>query len=109
MQPLGYLPVDHGGSFPETGLVFCASIDDYLNVIKKHEYTRADKEEDRIKHVDYCNANTGPDIDDSPVCVASGTMAPGLDDWSRTVNDLKPTMVSVIRSGLLITGPPSID
>ncbi|MGL5649574.1 MAG: DUF1015 domain-containing protein [Clostridium sp.] len=45
----------------QTGLVFCASIDDYLeNVIKKHEFTRADKEEDRIKHVDYCNANTGP-------------------------------------------------
>lgn len=45
----------------QTGLVACASIDDYLNnVIKKHENTRADKETDRIKHVDYCNANTGP-------------------------------------------------
>ena len=45
----------------QTGLVFCASIDDYLNnVIKKHEYTRADKELDRINHVDYCDANTGP-------------------------------------------------
>ncbi len=45
----------------QTGLVACASIDDYLNnVIKKHEFTRADKEEDRIKHVDYCDANTGP-------------------------------------------------
>ncbi len=45
----------------QTGLVACASIDDYLNnVIKKHEFTRADKEQDRIKHVDYCNANTGP-------------------------------------------------
>lgn len=46
---------------PQTGLVFCASIDDYLNdVIKKHEFTRADKEQDRIKHVDVCNAHTGP-------------------------------------------------
>ncbi len=45
----------------QTGLVFCASIDDYLNnVIKKHEYTRADKELDRINHVDYCDSNTGP-------------------------------------------------
>ncbi|GAA0071589.1 DUF1015 domain-containing protein [Clostridium sardiniense] len=45
----------------QTGLVFTASIDDYVsNVIKKHEFTRADKEEDRINHVDYCNANTGP-------------------------------------------------
>jgi uncharacterized protein (DUF1015 family) len=45
----------------QTGLVACASIDDYLdNKIKKHENTREDKEIDRIKHVDTCNANTGP-------------------------------------------------
>ena len=41
----------------QTGLVACASIDDYLNgVIKKHENTRAEKEQDRIRHVDTCNA-----------------------------------------------------
>ena len=45
----------------QTGLVACASIDDYLNhVIKKHENTRAEKEEDRIRHVDVCSAQTGP-------------------------------------------------
>lgn len=45
----------------QTGIVGCASIDDYMNnVIKKHELTRADKEADRINHVDYCDANTGP-------------------------------------------------
>lgn len=45
----------------QTGLVGCASVDDYLNnVIKKHELTRAEKEADRIRHVDTCNANTGP-------------------------------------------------
>ncbi len=45
----------------QTGIVGCASIDDYMNnIIKKHEFTRADKEEDRIRHVDYCDANTGP-------------------------------------------------
>ena len=45
----------------QAGLVGCASIDDYNNnVIKKHELTRADKEEDRIRHVDTLNANTGP-------------------------------------------------
>ncbi|GAB6172638.1 DUF1015 domain-containing protein [Paradesulfitobacterium aromaticivorans] len=45
----------------QTGLVGCTSIDDYINdIIKKHEHTRADKERDRINHVDYCNANTGP-------------------------------------------------
>lgn len=45
----------------QTGLVACASVDDYLNgVIRKHENTRADKEQDRICHVDACNAQTGP-------------------------------------------------
>lgn len=45
----------------QTGLVACASIDDYQNnIIKKHENTRADKEIDRINHVDTCNAQTGP-------------------------------------------------
>ena len=45
----------------QTGVVGCASIDDYLNnVIKKHENTRADKEEDRIRHVDTCSMQTGP-------------------------------------------------
>ena len=45
----------------QTGIVGTSSIDDYLNgVIKKHENTREDKEQDRICHVDACNANTGP-------------------------------------------------
>lgn len=45
----------------QTGIVGCASIDDYLeNRIKKHELTRADKEQDRIRHVDTCAAQTGP-------------------------------------------------
>ena len=43
------------------GLVVCAYVDDYLNgVIKKHELTRADKEEDRMKHVRVNNANIEP-------------------------------------------------
>ena len=45
----------------QTGIVACASIDDYLNsVIKKHENTREEKEQDRIRHVDTCSAQTGP-------------------------------------------------
>jgi len=44
----------------QAGLVVCASIDDYLNgIIKKHENTRVDKEKDRIKHIEYTDANTG--------------------------------------------------
>jgi uncharacterized protein (DUF1015 family) len=45
----------------QVGLVVCTSIDEYMDsTIKKHELTRADKELDRIKHVDACDANTGP-------------------------------------------------
>lgn len=45
----------------QTGIVACSSIDDYENnIIKKHENTRADKEIDRINHVNICNAQTGP-------------------------------------------------
>ena len=45
----------------QTGITACASIDDYAQgIIKKHENTRADKEADRIHHVDSCNAQTGP-------------------------------------------------
>lgn len=43
------------------GIVGCAAVDDYLkNVIKKHELTRPDKEEDRMKHVRINNANIEP-------------------------------------------------
>ena len=45
----------------QIGIVGCTSVDEYQNgQIKKHELTRADKEQDRINHVDYCDANTGP-------------------------------------------------
>lgn len=45
----------------QTGIVALSSVQDYLDgVIKKHENTRADKEADRIRHVDICNAQTGP-------------------------------------------------
>ncbi len=44
----------------QTGLVACFAVDDYLNnVIKKHEFTRPEKEDDRTKHVDICSAQTG--------------------------------------------------
>lgn len=60
-QPCFYIYRQIMDGRAQTGLVGCASIDDYLNnVIKKHEKTRADKEADRIRHVDTCNANTGP-------------------------------------------------
>lgn len=45
----------------QTGLVGCTSIDDYMNdIIKKHEFTRPQKEVDRINNFDHCDANTAP-------------------------------------------------
>lgn len=45
----------------QTGLVCCTAVDDYLNnVIKKHEFTRPDKEQDRVNHIEALNAQTGP-------------------------------------------------
>ena len=60
-KPCMYLYKQTMNGKSQTGLVVCTAIDDYLNnKIKKPEYTRKDKELDRINHVDYCDANTGP-------------------------------------------------
>ncbi len=49
------------GDHTQTGIVAVSSVDDYDNgVIKKHENTLAEKEIDRINHVDKCSAQTGP-------------------------------------------------
>ncbi len=59
--PCMYLYQQAMGYHKQIGLVTCASVEDYENnVIKKHEHTRADKEADRIRHVDTQNANAGP-------------------------------------------------
>lgn len=60
-KPCYYLYEQTMDGRSQTGIVACASIDDYQDqVIKKHENTRADKEQDRIRHVDVCNMQTGP-------------------------------------------------
>ncbi|MBO7497615.1 MAG: DUF1015 domain-containing protein [Bacteroidaceae bacterium] len=56
-----YIYAQTMGTHTQYGLVVCAYVDDYMNgVIKKHELTRADKEEDRMKHVRVNNANIEP-------------------------------------------------
>jgi len=60
-KPMFYIYTLTMNEKSQTGLVACTSIDEYLdNKIKKHELTREEKEKDRIKHVDICDANTGP-------------------------------------------------
>jgi len=49
------------GGVTQTGLVVCSDVDEYQSgVIKKHELTRADKEEDRVRHIDVLDANDEP-------------------------------------------------
>ena len=60
-RPLVFLYAQTMGAHTQTGLVCCAHIDDYIkDVIKKHEFTRKDKEDDRTKHTAAINANIGP-------------------------------------------------
>ncbi len=55
------LEANGGAEKTQYGLVICAHSSDYVNgLIKKHELTRADKEEDRMKHVRAANANIEP-------------------------------------------------
>jgi len=49
------------GSHSQTGLVAVASCEDYLrSTIKKHELTRPDKEDDRVRHIETLGSQTGP-------------------------------------------------
>lgn len=59
--PYYYLYEQTMNDIVQVGLVAAASIDDYENnIIKKHELTRKDKEEDRTRHLDALDANAGP-------------------------------------------------
>lgn len=60
-SPALYLYQQQMGDHCQAGLVAGASIDEYeAGTIKKHEHTRRDKEDDRTRHVNALNANTGP-------------------------------------------------
>jgi uncharacterized protein (DUF1015 family) len=60
-KPCFYVYRQIMGGHSQIGLVAGASVDEYQkDLIKKHELTRADKEEDRSKHVKYLNVQTGP-------------------------------------------------
>jgi uncharacterized protein (DUF1015 family) len=77
-KPCYYLYAQTMEGRTQYGLVVAASVADYMSgVIKKHELTRADKEEDRMKHVRCTNANM------EPVFFAFADSAPLLDVISR--------------------------
>jgi len=60
-QPCFYLYRQIMGGHAQIGLVAAASCAEYLaNIIKKHELTRPDKEDDRVRHIEALNSQTGP-------------------------------------------------
>ena len=81
-EPSLYFYCLRTGEHQQTGLAGCFSLDDYdRDVIKKHERTRRDKEDDRTRHMVALGAQTGPvflayrqapDVDDIAAHVASG-------------------------------------
>ena len=77
------------GSHVQTGLAACVSIDDYeRDIIKKHERTRRDKEDDRTRHMLALGAQTGPVFltyraaDDVDLVAARATAGPPLIDFT---------------------------
>jgi uncharacterized protein (DUF1015 family) len=60
-QPCFYFYRQVMGRHSQTGLVAAASCKDYQEgIIKKHEFTRPDKEDDRVRHIETLNSQTGP-------------------------------------------------
>jgi len=60
-EPCFYVYAQKMGAHRQTGLVACASVDEYdRDVIKKHEKTRPDKEDDRTRHIDTLSAHDEP-------------------------------------------------
>lgn len=61
ISPSYYVYQQKMGDHVQVGVMAAASIDEYeADLIKKHEHTRKDKEDDRTRHIDTLNANTGP-------------------------------------------------
>jgi uncharacterized protein (DUF1015 family) len=60
-EPLLYVYAQRMGAHEQAGIVACASVDEYdRGLIKKHENTRADKEDDRVRHVEALAAHDEP-------------------------------------------------
>ena len=60
-EPRFYVYAQRMGEHEQDGIVACASVDEYdQDLIKKHEKTRADKEDDRVRHIDALSAHDEP-------------------------------------------------
>ena len=85
------MPGPHGNHV-QTGLVAAASVADYdSSRIRKHEFTRPDKEDDRVRQIEALNAQTGPVLLAYPVCETADAqidaIAQGAPDADVTAGD----------------------
>ena len=79
-EPRLYVYAQRMGEHRQTGLVACAAVDEYdRDLVKKHEKTRADKEDDRVRHIDAISAH------DEPVFLTYRAVA----EIDRAVEDVK--------------------
>jgi uncharacterized protein (DUF1015 family) len=83
-EPTLYVYAQRMGKHRQVGVVGCASVDDYdRDLIKKHEKTRADKEDDRTRHIDTLGAH------DEPVFLTYSAV-PAIDQLVRQVAEAEP-------------------
>ena len=96
------------GPVVQTGLVVCSGVDDYQSgVIKKHELTRADKEEDRVRHIDLLDANDEPVFytfrHDAQIDGLLKAVTAGMPEYDFTAADGVSHTLWVIREQEIIT------
>jgi len=94
-EPCYYLYRQVMGNHGQVGLVAAASCEDYLRgIIKKHEFTRPDKEDDRVRHIETLDSQTGPVFLVYPA-------NPGLDKMVSSIAGPRPEVAGA--------QPPDID
>ena len=96
------------GGHSQTGLVAAASVADYdTNRIRKHEFTRPDKEDDRVRQIDALNAQTGPVLLAYPaapqVDAILSKASSGMPDADVTADDGIRHTIWVIRDATAIS------
>ena len=93
-RPAIYLYRQRMGDHIQTGIVAGASVDEYeADLIKKHEHTRPVKEDDRTRHIDALNANTGP-------VFLTYKARPAIDDLVARLTAAEPTYDFVAPDGI---------
>ena len=93
-QPCFYLYRQIMGGHSQTGIVAVASCEEYLRgVIKKHELTRVDKEDDRVRHIEALDSQTGP-------AFLTYKAVPALEEFSVKKISAKPEIDFTAKDGV---------